>query len=298
MAVISAIDWDRLLKRIQDKRCTPFVGAGASASFFPVGAQIARDWAESSNYPLSDATDLARVAQFLAITEDPMWPKEQISERLRKVEVPASVAADEPHQVLADLELPVYITTNYEDLMARALRERGKTVKEAICLWNRELASTLPDRFSLPPDFSPTPDTPLVYHLHGHLDIPESLVLTEDDYLDFLIRISQDPMILPPFVQEAFTRASVLFVGYRIADPNFRVLFRSLVTYMQNSLKRSHFSVQSPPKDDALTEENKARARDYLVRYFDQQSISIFWGYSQEFAAELGSRWRGTGRDT
>lgn len=293
MASPGEIDWDRLLKRIQDKRCTPFIGAGASASFFPVGAQIAKEWAEATNYPLPDATDLARVAQYLAVTEDPMWPKEQISERLRRVEVPASVAADEPHQVLADLELPVYVTTNYEGLMARALRDRGKEVKEAICLWNREIASTLPERFALEPGFSPTPEAPLVYHLHGHLDLPESLVLTEDDYLDFLIRISQDPMLLPPFVQEAFTRASVLFVGYRIADPNFRVLFRSLVTYMQHALKRSHFSVQSPPKDDDSSEEGRTRARDYLVRYFDQQSISIFWGYSQEFAAELGSRWRG-----
>jgi hypothetical protein len=287
------IDWESLLKRISDKRCTPFVGAGASASFFPVGAQIAREWAEAEGYPLPDTTDLARVAQFLAVTRDAMWPKERISELLRQVEVPATVAADEPHQILAELELPVYITTNYDGLMAAALRARGKDAREVLCAWNDEVALQLPDRFALPPGYQPTPDAPLVYHLHGHLDLPESLVLTEDDYLDFLIRISQDHQLLPEFVQEAFTGASILFVGYRIADPNFRVLFRSLVTYLPYMLKRAHFSVQSPPKDDDFSVEGLQRAKDYLVRYFRNQSIAVYWGYSQEFAAELGQRWKG-----
>src|SRR5918995_6111835 len=58
MDTLDEIDWDRLLKRIKDKRCTPVVGAGASASFLPVGSQIAKEWAEATNYPLPDVTDL------------------------------------------------------------------------------------------------------------------------------------------------------------------------------------------------------------------------------------------------
>jgi hypothetical protein len=289
---MSAIDWDRLLKRIRDKRCTPFVGAGTSASFFPVGAQIAREWAAATDYPLPDDTDLARVAQYLAVTEDPMWPKEQICERLSNVPVPAAISPDEPHQVLAALDLPIYITTNYEGLMARALRDQGKAVKESVCHWNEEIPKKLPEEFVLPPDYRPTPEAPLVFHLHGHHQMPESVVLTEDDYIDFLIRLSREMSLLPTYIEQALTGASVLFVGYRIADPNFRVLFRSLVIYMQDALKRSHFSVQSPPKGDDLSDEARQRAMKYLVRYFDLQRISVFWGYSQEFAKELGQRWR------
>lgn len=292
MDTAGAIDWDRLLKRIKDKRCTPFIGAGTSANFFPVGAQIAREWAEATNYPLPDAADLARVAQYLAVLEDPMWPKEQICDRLASVSVPTPISPDEPHHVLASLDLPIYITTNYEGLMAQALREQGKDVKESICLWNDEIAKKLPDPFVLPAGYRPTPEAPLVFHLHGHLDMPESVVLTEDDYVDFLIRISREMTILPSYIEQALTGASVLFVGYRIADPNFRVLFRSLVVYMQDALKRSHFSVQSPPHGDEISEDARQRAIRYLVRYFDLQRISVFWGYSQDFARELGQRWR------
>src|SRR4051794_25376248 len=114
METAGAIDWDRLLKRIKDKRCTPFIGAGASASFFPVGAQIAKEWAAATNYPLPDAADLTRVARYLAVIQAPMWRKEQICARLAKVRVPTPISPDEPHQVLAALDLPIYITTNYE----------------------------------------------------------------------------------------------------------------------------------------------------------------------------------------
>ena len=40
--------------------------------------------------------------------------------------------------------------------------------------------------------FRPEPMKPVVFHLHGWLGIPESLVLTEDDYLDFLVAVSRD----------------------------------------------------------------------------------------------------------
>ena len=292
MEPFSQDSWNLLLERISDKRCTPFIGAGASATYFPVGARIAEEWARESNYPLGDNTDLTRVAQYLAITKDPMWPKDRIAKRIRTVEVPVSSSPDEPHQVLAALELPVYLTTNYDGLMTQALKERGKTVQESICVWNSGVSAFMPPRFALSPDFMPTTDNPLVYHLHGHHEFPESLVLTEDDYLDYLIRITHDKDLLPLVVRKAFMSASLLFVGYRIADWNFRVLFRSLVTYLEFALGRSHYSVQSIPREDELSVEEKKRAQDYLVRYFDRQNITVFWGYSQDFAAELGRRWR------
>jgi len=284
--------WNLLLERIADKRCTPFIGAGASATYFPVGAKIAEEWAQESGYPLGDNTDLTRVAQYLAVTKDPMWPKDRISKRIREVKTPSSGSPDDPHQVLATLELPVYLTTNYDGLMTQALKERGKSVQESICIWNTTVSAFLPPRFTLDPNYTPTPDNPLVYHLHGHHEFPESLVLTEDDYLDYLIRIAHDKDLLPLVVRKAFMSASLLFVGYRIADWNFRVLFRSLVTYLEYALGRSHYSVQSIPRADELSEQDKKRAQDYLIRYFDRQNITVFWGYSQEFTAELGRRWR------
>jgi hypothetical protein len=296
MDTSGALDWDLLLKRIKRKNCTPFIGAGASADYLPVGAEIAGKWAEAEEYPFPDATDLTRVAQYLAVIEDPMSPKlriiDEINDLLTQKPVPTPMPPDQPHAVLAALDLPIYLTTNYDGLMAQALRERGKDVKESICLWNDWIAKKQPERFRLTPDYRPTPEAPLVYHLHGHLEVPTSLVLTEDDYIDFLTSIGRKGDLLPPYIEESLTGSSMLFVGYRILDANFRVLFRSLVNYMQDGLKLSHFSVQSAPRAETFSEEERQRATKYLTRYFDRQLIAIFWGRSQEFAKELGQRWQ------
>jgi len=44
---------------------------------------------------------------------------------------------------------------------------------------------------------------PVVFHFHGSYEIPESLVLTEDDYFDFLVNISRDEDLIPARIQQA-----------------------------------------------------------------------------------------------
>src|SRR5205807_1593444 len=122
-----------------------------------------------------------------------------------------------------------------------------------------------PSVFDAPDGYRPTPQEPLVYHLHGHLDVVESLVLTEDDYFDFLVNIPQ--IGIPPMVQEALSATSLLFVGYRLADWNFRVLFRGFVELTQASDRRLSVTVQLPPVQSA---EMRDRAMQYLGRYFDK----------------------------
>lgn len=83
-------DWGLLLERIKDGKCTPFLGAGACAGTLPLGAEVAKEWAEKYAYPLEDSSDLARVAEYLAVTKDPMSPKEEIAKRFRNIRAPAS----------------------------------------------------------------------------------------------------------------------------------------------------------------------------------------------------------------
>jgi len=289
-------DWERLIQRIKDGKCTPFLGAGVSAGQIPVGSQIAIEWAKKYDYPMEDSYDLIRVAQYVAVTEDAMTPKEEmckkIKEQLKKVTTKYFEIPDEPHGVLADLPLPVYITTNYDDLMVQALKSRGKMPYQEICRWNKFLKRS--ERMSL--DFIPTPEKPLVFHLHGCYEIPESLVLTEYDYLDFLAAISMEQNILPPRIQEAFTDSSLLFLGYRIADWDFHVLFRILAAYLEISTRRKHLSVQLVP--GGVSETQKDKAQKYLDRYFDELDIKVYWQDCREFAAELRTRWEAFNRGT
>lgn len=293
--------WNLLLERIKDGECTPFLGAGACAGVLPLGSAIAQRWADDEGYPLEDCTDLARVAQFLAVQYDAIRPKRELIRQFSKVEPPDFKNPYEPHRVLADLPLPVYITTNYDNFLFKALSqaEYAPGLKKApireVCRWNKYVQNKLKNQSALlkPASYARiTEKTPVIFHLHGHTELAESMVLTEDDYLDFLVNVSRDEDLLPPRIQEAMAGTSLLFLGYRLSDWNFRVLFRSVVGYLEKSIARAHISVQLVPLREGHSEEQKTKAQAYLQRYFGDLKIQVYWGPAEKFAKELRDRWQ------
>jgi hypothetical protein len=285
-------DWENLLRRIKEKKCTPFIGAGACVGKLPLGSEIARDWADKYNYPLADSGNLARVAQFLAVDQDDMFPKENIQRQFRDIAQPDFSEEDEPHALLADFNLPIYITTNYDSFMSLALKNRSTDPKRELCRWNRFIELETSSVFDS--GYSPTPANPLVYHLHGYYDLPQSLVLTEDDYLDFLARLASDQELLPSAIRTALAATSLLFIGYSLADWNFRVLFRGLVGSLGASLGYTGVAVQLTPPSADTSEKGQAQAQRYLDRYFEKIQkikVRIFWGDIRDFTKELRKRW-------
>jgi hypothetical protein len=290
-------DWKDILLPIKYGKCTPFLGAGACFGVLPLGSEIAQEWAEDHGFPLEDHKDLARVAQFVAVKRGSMRPKYEIKERFEKVAPPNFSEPDEPHSVLADLPLPVYITTNYDDFMVKALKSQNKTPEQELCRWNR-VVRDYPSIFEEEPGFDPDDQHPVVFHLHGHIGVPASLVLTEDDYLDFLVGISEDQDLIPPRIQRAFRETSLLFLGYRLADWDFRVLFRSLVGYLEKSVSQDHVSVQLVPVGAEASDEQKREVQDYLDQYFEKLNVRVYWGTCREFARELRRQWEAFSRGT
>lgn len=291
-------DWNDLLESIADKRCTPFIGAGASAGTLPTGGAIAQSWARQHAYPFADAGDLARVAQFLAIQRFPMFPKISLAKEFAGKGPPDFTQPDEPHALLADLELPIYITTNFDPFMAKAIESRNRPVECEICRWNG--APEIRDKPSVfQTGYVPSPGRPLVFHLHGMSNVPQSIVLTESDYLDFLIRLSRDQdrlspeqHLLPAAISGALASTALLFMGYSLSDWDFRVLFRGLIGSLGANLGYKCVAVQLPPSD--LAEGMAEKAQRYMDVYFDHlQKIKLctYWGNIREFSAELRRRW-------
>jgi hypothetical protein len=281
-------DWLVLLNRIKNGRCLPFLGAGACYGLLPLGSDLARDWAKKYGYPFTDSDDLVRVAQFVAVENgDSIFPKELLLEQFKQSGSPNFRDPDEPHAVLADLPLPIYMTTNYDSFMVQALENRHRDARREMCRWN-ELLKDQPSVFDREPPFTPTVANPVVFHLHGHT-VPESLVLTEDDYLSFLGSIARDPQLLPPAIQRTLAGSSCLFIGYRMADWNFRVIFQGL----RQSMKLMSVAVMLAPAGDS--EETKEKARAYLDHYYAALDMRIYWGTAREFCAELRRRWQESG---
>ena len=133
--------------------------------------------------------------------------------------VPSQVHAD-----LAALPFSLILTTCQDDLLVRALQAAGKDP----IVGRYHLRGDLRDNpeFLLPS----SPTAPLVYHLFGDAQEPGSLVLSENDLLDFQINIVSK-LPLPNSLVRALKRArqSFLFIGFGITQWYLRVLLKVLV---------------------------------------------------------------------
>jgi hypothetical protein len=224
---------------------------------------------------------------------DATFPKQQILDRIHACGRP-EFTGDEPHHVLAGFPLPVYLTTNYDDFMVSALAARKKETQRDFCRWKVDLAAH-PSPLRQEGNYRPTVESPIVYHLHGCDMLAESLVATEDDYLEFIYNVAKNGSmtktvdrsweILPPAILKAISTNCLVFLGYRLADWHFRVIFRWLALSLRRTQNRLKVAVQLTPSRDAAYPE---AARKYLSSYFqDMFDMVIYWGTAQQFISDL-----------
>jgi hypothetical protein len=312
--------WPALLSNIRRGRCTPILGPGLTESLLGSRREIAQRWAETYHFPMAphDRDDLPQVAQFLAVNQQPMFPRDELLEHLRQEmlrrydsDLPEALrgealdalitavgtqrrerAAAEPHRVLAELPLSIYITTDVTNLLADALTAAGKEPQVELCRWNDDLAQ-LPSIYGHEPTYRPDDKRPLVYHLFGRLHEPDSVLLTEDDYFDYLIGVTSNKDLIPGVVRRALADTALLFLGFQMDDWNFRVLFRSIMSQEGRGRRRgyAHVAAQIDPEEGRILEPE--RARRYLERYFQDADISLYWGSAEDFVQELQRRWQG-----
>ncbi len=85
------------------------------------------------------------------------------------------------------------------------------------------------------------------------------------------------------------TRSSLLFIGYRLRDTNFRVIHRGLVEQMDTSQRSLSVTVQMDPPEHP--EGGSDRAQKFMEAYFQKMNICVYWGTASAFAKELKERW-------
>ena len=259
------IFWSGLVKYIQTGKCTPIIGPRARVQWLPDPAAIARAWAMEYGYPFSDKTNPNSLAQYMAISQGEDFPRYELLEALRQAfegKVPAplrdgrryaglselvksvgwqTLTADSPndvHKILASLNLPLYLTTNVDNFMAEALEAQGKHPVREICRWNDDL-DELPSIFDDDPNYTPTPERPMVYHLFGNELEVASMVLTEDAHFAFMVNIAANMQRIHPCIWAALANSSLMFLGYRLNDWGFRVLMRGLIAPISNGVNSS-----------------------------------------------------------
>ena len=142
--------------------------------------------------------------------------------------------------------------------------------------------------------YKPDVKFPLVYHIYGDIDTPESMVLTERDYFEFVINLnkSDEKDTIPPIIRQELNESVLLFIGYTLEDINFRAIFQGFLSFMSSidrKYRKPSIAVQIPP---IISKENQAKMQKYLEQYTRHMfDVRIFWGETIEFITELERKW-------
>jgi hypothetical protein len=290
---------------------------------------LSQVWADKIQYPLPDKLELPRVAQFnrsrtrddeqakvdylefvkdslLAYAENMGEPKKLIdelysrihessfSDLVQELEYPRfDQGKEDPLRLLARLPLPIYVTTSYHDFIERALLAEKKQPVTQICFWSGQPITVAPEHKENK-DFTPTAENPLVYHLYGLERYPTTMVLSEDDYLDFLVKVTQDTdverPVIPVNLRSVLSVSSLIMLGYRLQDWDFRVLFRGIINPRQSASRGFSFIIQLDP-DQQYNVDNAAEARKYLETYFQPRQFNVAWGDVDRFLIRIWDEW-------
>jgi hypothetical protein len=243
---------EQIADAIRKQQCILFLGAAVhapppedsafvypDASRPPLGSALSRSLAEAcaldTRFPDEDPENLQRVALFYEIDRS----RRQLVEAIRQ-EVHVGTKPSPVLRALAELDFPRAISTNYDQLFESALRAAGKDPRVSIYTPTREPTRDFPN---------PTPESPILFKIHGDIDREESIVVTDEDYIRFLLRMSdKDPYDPVPLKLKAdLTEWTTLFVGYSLLDYNLRVLFQALRWSIDPVYRPEMFSVDFSP---------------------------------------------------
>ena len=251
---------------LAEGRVVPFLGAGVNlcdrpekfewsveqTRYLPNGGELAKHLATQSRYRRKDP-DLTRVSQFLDVSRGTgtlyrelgtvfrrEYPTTRVHHFLTTLRAHSAQAMDQ-----TDL-FPLIVTTNYDDLMERALRDAGKEYDLVFYKPEDPEAGRKGGFQHQQPGAEPVriepaeannskyrflEDRPVVLKIHGTVDLRnpkrEGFVITEDDYIEY---IDQEPLekLLPRSLRLKLQESHFLFLGYSLADWNLRVFLRRL----------------------------------------------------------------------
>jgi hypothetical protein len=169
------------------------------------------------DFPEDSTTNLQRVA----LCYERRSNRAKLIQRVT-VEITQGRKSSAALRALAALPFPIIVTTNYDQFFERALTRLEK--EPQVSIYSADPTAVTKDVRRI------SPASPFVFKIHGDLSEPSSIVITDEDYVHFVMRMSDRAAFhpVPESINFYMKRWPTLFVGYSLMDYNLRLLFKSL----------------------------------------------------------------------
>ncbi|MGI8435998.1 MAG: SIR2 family NAD-dependent protein deacylase [Chthoniobacterales bacterium] len=261
-----------LAREVARGRCILFVGAGVhypppagspfEASYPPemrppLGKELSKILADDCNlaasFPneLKNLSNLARIATFYEMQRDRNQLITTVQNAVGRTTRPSAAV-----RALAELDFPLVLTTNYDQLLERALIKADKSPRKGV--YDPAGLEATTDF----PDGADDVQRPFIFKIHGDVDVPKSVVITDEDYIQFTLRMGDRDALhpVPETFRYQFKRMPTLFIGYSLVDYNLRLLFKTLRWKLDPAQRKPTYSVDLYP-DPLLVEQFERRDR-------------------------------------
>lgn len=158
------------------------------------------------------------------------------------------------HSILADLDFSAYLTTNFDNLLEKALDKK----KDYSVIINDKDVSRWQMKNKTP-----------IIKLHGCISRPDTMIACEDEYRPL---ISREP-VLASLIKVLLSNKVILFCGFSLSDVDFRVAYQELKDILGNYMPKSYAIVYD------FTE--------YEKNYWEQQGVILIKSDLTEFLKKL-----------
>ena len=227
---LSDRQWKRLIRDIKNQRCVLMLGprmggVNRSDNWYPLVEDFSRYLTkeldqEQIPYDELEVKNLPYTAQcFLSIDG---VKRIDLEDEIVSYYQQHSKEIPEIYNQLAKLPFPIIIDATFERYIAQSFENIGKLCQEGFYNFRRKVTKEINWR-----EF--TYQAPLVYKLFGSLEKPESLVITDEEQLEFIRNVIKDDPGFPDEVLEQFNHnKSYLFLGFNLMHWQFRLLLEYL----------------------------------------------------------------------
>ena len=213
----------------------PFIGAGFSTNCEGLISSTMPDWAALGKAVASEMSDYefdGNPIEALSVYEE-RYKRSVLVDTLRRVLQCNVIRPGEAHRLLVKCFSGIICTTNFDTLIESALVEEHAN---PIVVTSEDGLSTLNDKGTS------------VIKIHGDLNHPERLVVTESDYDLF---INKNPLLCT-FISSLFITKTMLLMGYSLDDRDLRQLLR-IVQDRLGVMSRPIYSIQVGAKKEDVS---------------------------------------------
>lgn len=255
-----------LSEELRQRTLALFVGAGVSKDAgLPLWNELVAPLRESLALPCTaDAPD---VAQHYVDAHGRLALLKYLAVTLGCVQTPGRM-----HEVLADLPVSIVVTTNYDQLMERALARRGEP--PVVIARDSQVDDALRGA-SIERQYRP-----VVVKLHGCLSDPDTIVLTRNDYRGYAPQHAK----MIDCLRQLLATQTFLFVGFSLTDPNFREIHRSTQRGHDRPAIRS-FLLDAVSRPSSEVAEWRAQGVETLLFHDFDETLAFIRGLARRGAA-------------